>query len=125
MKAAIAILLFVAMMGQIFQGDFIILDYYTHQQQYAELCVNKDKPQMHCNGQCQMSKKLQQAHNQESHNPEATGSAKVVLVLYCFVENFHINWVALPLTKIQYFPQEEHPIRRDLFSVFHPPEYFA
>ena len=125
MKAAVAILLFIAMLGQMFRGDFIILDYYTHQQRYAALCVNKEKPQMHCNGRCQMDKKLQQAHQEASHNPETAGSAKVVLTLYCVVENLHFDWVSLPVQKVHYYAKEDYPIRRDLLPVFHPPEWYA
>ena len=31
----------------------------------AELCVNKDKPEMHCNGKCYLMKKLKQAQDKE------------------------------------------------------------
>jgi hypothetical protein len=31
----------------------------------AKLCVNKDKPQMHCNGKCYLAKKIKQAEEKE------------------------------------------------------------
>lgn len=113
------------MMGQIFQGDFIILNYYTHQQKYEALCINKDKPQMHCNGRCQMDKQLVKAHRQEANNPESTHDVKVVIVLYCEVDSLHFNWIntkhklAIPLQR------ESAIIHRDLSSPFRPPKYSA
>jgi len=34
----------------------------------ANLCVNKDHPEMHCNGQCQLDKKLNEDNKQNQPN---------------------------------------------------------
>ena len=37
----------------------IIADFYIHQDSIiAEKCINKDKPELHCNGQCYLKKEL-------------------------------------------------------------------
>lgn len=113
------------MLGQMFQGDFIILDYYTHQQKYAELCVNKDKPQMHCNGSCQMHQKLQKAHQQESNNPEATGGFKVNIVLYCVLDNLHFTWKEIDRERFFPFPAETEILQGNLSNIFRPPIFCA
>lgn len=125
MKPFIAILLFIAMSGQMFQGDFIILDYCTHQQKYASLCVNKDKPEMHCNGRCQMHKKLQQVHQQERNHPEAANGFRVAIVLYCVLDNLHFNWMDSPVQKIKSVSIVPLLIDRDIDAIFHPPVFCA
>lgn len=119
-RPVLAFLLFFSMAAQLFRGDFIILDYYTHQQAFSAACINKDKPQMHCNGKCQMYKKMQQNHRQEQNHPELAGSVKVVL--YCMVDALHFSWP--PKTKViqEKFPQIEAAlVQREPLSVFHPP----
>lgn len=36
----------------------------------ATLCINKDKPEMHCNGHCQLDKKLQDDQDHKQPNPD-------------------------------------------------------
>jgi len=36
----------------------------------SELCENRDKPLMHCEGQCYLSKKLEQAHKKEKNQQQ-------------------------------------------------------
>lgn len=121
LKYLIAILVFLSMMGQLFQGDFIILDYYTHQQKYTAMCINKDKPKMHCNGSCQLHKKLQQAQQHESNNPESAGGFKANVVLYCVIENLHFNWWEVPV-ETSFSPTTDDPVYSpDISDIFHPP----
>lgn len=77
LKHIITFLIFTTLLAQIFQGDFIILDYYTNQKSFAALCVNKDKPQMHCNGRCQMYKKIQQVHKENANTPNPQETLKL------------------------------------------------
>jgi len=45
----------------------------------ANLCVNKDHPEMHCNGHCQLDKKLHddQDHNQPSSDKKVSFESAV------------------------------------------------
>jgi len=112
------------MTAQMFRGDFIILDYYTHQQAFSAACINKDKPQMHCNGKCQMYKKMQQEHQQDQSHPELAGSS-VKVVLYCAVDALHFSWPRRSPVLKEKFPQIEPAlIHREPLAVFHPPAAF-
>lgn len=120
LRPVLAFLLFFSMTTQMFRGDFIILDYYTHQQTFAAACINKDKPQMHCNGKCQMYKKIQQSHRQEQSHPELAGSVKIVL--YCMVDTLHFSWPSITKVLQEKFPQIEAAlVHREPLAVFHPP----
>ncbi|HET8572501.1 MAG TPA: hypothetical protein VFL76_01405 [Edaphocola sp.] len=119
-RPALAFSLFFSMAMQMFRGDFIILDYYTHQQAFSEACINKGKPQMHCNGKCQMYKKMRQNHQQEQDHPELANSVKIVL--YCMVDALHFSWPSMPGSAQEKFPRIEVAlVHHDPLSVFHPP----
>ena len=121
-RPVLAFLLFFSLTTQMFRGDFIILDYYTHQQAFSAACINKDKPQMHCNGKCQMYKKMQQSHQQEQSHPELTGSVKIVL--YCAVDALHFSWPRSGQALKEKIPQIEPAlIHREPLAVFHPPAF--
>jgi hypothetical protein len=65
-----AILLFIAFGTQTFQRAFMVLDYYANTGSFAKKCENRFRPQMHCNGQCLLMKKLKEQENKEKQNPE-------------------------------------------------------
>jgi len=52
----------------IFRPAIPLLDYFTHLQQYEETCENKDKPEMHCNGQCHLAKKMKTLADEQAPN---------------------------------------------------------
>ena len=53
-----------------FSRDLVVADYYFNRASYLENCVNKSRPMMHCNGRCQLAKKLRQQEKSEKQNPE-------------------------------------------------------
>lgn len=60
-----------AMLFQTFPKTLVMLDYYLNTNTYASYCVNKDKPKMHCNGLCQLDKKMDDLdhHQDDSSQP--------------------------------------------------------
>ncbi len=53
---------------QNFTGVLIWADYYTNTTAYAKNCVNKATPVLHCNGKCQVMKKMQDQQKKEQDN---------------------------------------------------------
>jgi hypothetical protein len=46
--------------------SLIQLDFSLNREQIAELfCINQDKPELSCNGQCELSRRLDTAHDKE------------------------------------------------------------
>jgi len=64
-----ASLFLMAFVIQMFSGQLIVLDYYANTTAFAKNCINKARPKMHCNGKCQMMKKLQQQENKDQQTP--------------------------------------------------------
>lgn len=77
-----AIILFAAFLAQTFSKSFVIADYYTNTSKYARNCENKARPKMHCNGKCQMMKKLQQEEKKDQQNPERKSENKNEITLF-------------------------------------------
>lgn len=44
------------------------VDYFLNQQSYLESCVNKAKPNLHCNGKCQLALKLKHIESEAKSN---------------------------------------------------------
>lgn len=63
-------MLLIAFAASTFSRVFVVADYYTNTAMYAKNCVNKARPKLHCNGKCQMMKRLQQEDNKDQQNPD-------------------------------------------------------
>ena len=95
--------------------------YYELNQDYiAEfLCINKDKPEMHCNGKCYLKKEIKK---QQKEGPD---SQKIIM------ENYPIGFVEITILKSQspIFQTISSPVcYSNLYrfeyniSCFHPPD---
>lgn len=80
-KPITASILLLAFVAQTFSGPFIRLDYFINTASYAINCVNKAKPKMHCNGQCQMMKKIQEQERKDQESSQQNVESKTP-VLY-------------------------------------------
>jgi hypothetical protein len=63
-----AILLLCAFAVQSFNGVFILISYYANTASYSKDCVNKFRPQMHCEGKCVMMKKMIDAEKKDQQS---------------------------------------------------------
>jgi hypothetical protein len=50
--------LFGALLAHTFSRSLVLADYRINLETYKKACVNKAKPMLHCNGKCQMLKKM-------------------------------------------------------------------
>jgi len=104
---------------QAFSQLFIIADYYHNESQYAAVCENKAKPSMHCDGKCQMYKKInaEEHSDQTAANKKSTTTETLILLDYFY-----------SLKSIPFAHPNTQPVEHDLFfppahahPVFHPP----
>ncbi|MFY8004320.1 MAG: hypothetical protein ACOVNR_05730, partial [Chitinophagaceae bacterium] len=80
-KYITAFIILAAFLAQTFSKNFVMADYFTNTAKYAKNCENKAKPKMHCNGKCQMMKKLQQEEKKDQENPERKSENKSEIAL--------------------------------------------
>ncbi len=64
------------------QKEFILADYLLNTKNYAEKCVNKEVKEMHCNGKCQMAKKMKATENDNPQQPKSQ-TKLADIILYC------------------------------------------
>jgi hypothetical protein len=68
LKNIAAISLLIAFAAQTFNGACIKLGYAINPEAFAKYCVNKARPKLHCNGKCQMMKKMKEEEKKEQEN---------------------------------------------------------
>ena len=111
-----------AFFAQTFSKDFVIVDYYTNTARYAKNCENKAKPKMHCNGKCQMMKKLQQEEKKDQENQERKSENKNEITLYSDSNPSSILSEIFVVTKLNYLPFSTNKSVDRSFDFFHPPQ---
>ncbi|TRW25391.1 hypothetical protein FMM05_07425 [Flavobacterium zepuense] len=87
-----------------------------------ELCVNKAKPQMHCNGKCHLMKELAKAAEQEKPLSEKKSVHTEVEVLFCQAVAHYSFACYLPAATKQNLPVYSNLYSKlNCSAVFHPP----
>ena len=107
-------------MAQTFRGGLVMINYYTNTAAFAKNCINKVKPKMHCNGKCQMMKKMQEEEKKEQENTERTFKIEPAVLcavsIFCSSKIPLINIIKPTLYDIDY------SIKSFPSDVFHPPQ---
>lgn len=121
LKKLLIILLLPALFTQNFLSVGLMVYYNFNKEYYAQqLCVNKDKPQLHCNGHCELSKQLKKAEEGEKHQSTVfqkekeevvnTGPEKLVVALIASMQT------------VSLFPEFEQQIPAPpVYEIVHPP----
>jgi len=111
------------LVAQTFSKGFIVFDYYVNTSAYEKDCINKDKPWLHCNGKCQMAKKMRQEENKDQQNPDRKADNKNETVLSSksfFVQLTPLSFILLsrisPRINTQSIPLG------NACDIFHPPQ---
>lgn len=119
-RAASVILLFIAFLGQNFSAYFIALDYRLNKAYIAgNLCENRDKPEMKCEGRCYLCKKLKKEQKDNQENPERKTDNRSELVLERPV--FGVPPVFALIISTQYPSFDEAICDEYTARFFHPP----
>ena len=120
MKNSLVILLLAAFLTQSFSRSLVIEDYMINLDAYKKACENKAKPMLHCNGKCQMFKKIKKQEGDNGANATAP----------------KFNQPDIVLSSKSFFPTIEHAILKNtnryftyncavptnhLSSIFQPP----
>jgi hypothetical protein len=120
MKKLAALLLILAFGAQSFSQGIMLLDFYINQSYIAaNKCVNRYRPMLHCNGQCQLAKKIKQQEQKEQQNPELKLTYKNEVIS----SRSFFTSASLPLPVFhQSYPTDPGSRTTDRsFAVFHPP----
>ncbi|MBV8252693.1 MAG: hypothetical protein JO154_08800 [Chitinophaga sp.] len=121
-RKLITILLLLTWFCQLSGRYFVMLEFYVSQQYIAaNLCENRDKPKLHCNGKCHLRKQLSAEEKRSEENPERRAEHKS--------EVFHAgNHLDITFQAATFHEQQHFKIPITIGSpvdqptaVFHPP----
>lgn len=66
LKRFFTYILLVTLTLQSFYRSIMTVEYQLHLPDYLAKCINKDRPQLHCNGQCVLMKKIKEKEKKET-----------------------------------------------------------
>lgn len=103
-----------------------VLDYIINYDYIAkELCENKAKPEMHCNGKCHLMKELAKASEGEKQQDKKNVHQELELLFCEPVAAFEFAVVVtIPAKRVQPLYNNLYS-HQDTVSVFHPPVYIS
>lgn len=58
MRQLFSIVMLIAVFTQMLWGSGYLVDYYVNTDYYKSLCVNKEMPQLNCDGKCVLAQKI-------------------------------------------------------------------
>jgi len=99
-----------------------LANYLINQNYIAEfLCINKDKPELECNGKCYLAKQLKEASAKKEKNLPAIAMEEYPIGIMTFTV-FETTQTSEPITKgnFQYNNHYKYSYQN---LVFHPPTF--
>jgi hypothetical protein len=117
----IVILFLASFLAQTYSRFFIIADYYANTAKYAALCENKAILNMHCNGKCQLMKKLKQDEKDQQENQERAVDNKNEVIFFS-PSSFSLAEPVIDLTASEWSAMQSYgPSLLRCTDIFHPP----
>lgn len=121
MNRLIGIVILFSFILQTFKGAFVLLDYYANPASFSINCINKSKPNLHCNGKCQVFKKIEKQEQKDQQLPERKTANKLeVIVLEASQLSFKLH-LLMPLDLPIHFYQNQL-LTGSPKDFFHPPQ---
>jgi hypothetical protein len=119
MRRLLVLILMLSIIAQSFSKGLLLLSYYTNTGIYAVNCENKSRPQLQCNGKCQLSKKIQ-AEERKEQQEKRTAEPQIVYIEP--QEYFQLEELIPALVFAQLFhPLSVGHIKSYAATIFHPP----
>jgi hypothetical protein len=127
LKRFTAILLLIMVISSNFSQLFVYAGFKVNQRYIAEnLCVNKSRPWLHCNGKCYFMKKIRQAD--ENEKKQAAKDNLNRLEISFFQEPFQFKSLTPTILEMvkSNFPEYTFQFSsRHLSTIFRPPKQIA
>ena len=125
MKNFFIISLLAIMLLQIFSKVVVVIEYQANKEYIMEfLCINRDKPQLECEGKCQLTKKLKVQHDTDKQANERGQKQEVQVNLYC--QSLFSLFLTTRPTIVSYPSAywSGHTVVT-YHSIFHPPQFIV
>lgn len=119
----VALLLLLCSVSLNLSGCFVLAGFEMNQDYIAkELCINRNKPQLHCNGRCYLMRKLKQAQDKEQKQEHSFQKIQLQQPVAAISPKF--KQFSIPALQITVPLCTGMPVSQGN-SVFHPPQFFC
>ena len=89
MKKAISIVLVFLLIFSNLSRIWILIDYTVNQDFIAKvLCINKNKPELQCNGKCHLANQIKQQEEKENQGTASESKTKTEII---FIQNLSVE----------------------------------
>ena len=124
LKYAFVILLLTALFAQSFSRSILLADYLVNIEVYKKKCINKAKPMLHCNGKCQMLKKLKRQNTGAASDAPVPPFSQFEVVLSSKSYFPNIEFIVF-CTKRTYNSFNSSFFSNYRGTIFHPPGFIV
>ncbi len=115
MKQIFSLVMLIAVFTQMLWGSGYLLDYYVNTDYYKEHCVNKELPQLNCDGKCILAKKIKQQTSKQT-DPAVITPISSEYTSYALTFSFVKNDPPADLKLSLYFNRYTHLFEWDIFK---------
>ncbi len=110
------------MLLQTFSKVLLVVDYQANKEYIMEfLCINRDKPELECEGKCHLAKNLKKQEDAEKNSKEQQVSLEVQINLFCQWW-LSYQFVGFKSESALYSNYEASHTTQAFFAIFHPPK---
>ena len=122
MKSTAAFILLIALLAQISNRYFVLLDYEMNKDFIAKtLCMERDKPMSCCKGKCYLKKQLDKSAKEENVPNTNTRADKNEVLLFTEPPKMPA-YLSIEQTCTKYFPDKQLFLLLNIYGdTFHPP----
>ena len=126
-KRGVSIGLIIILIAQVVSNFSYVLDYHFNLEKYQASCINKNRPELNCNGSCSVSKQISLGDLDPISGPEKSGKQdkKNKLELNLFFNNqlvhSFVNYTT-PNYRLNSILILTAPFNSD---IFHPPQLLS
>jgi hypothetical protein len=121
MKAKSMLILATVMLFKAFLAPAIFIDFKLNQDYISKvLCINRDKPELECDGQCILMKKMKST--QDSDQPEQTQGAKSHLLEIFSELTALFQPLSFSIGQKQFYTFNEWMVLENFSEIFCPPK---
>jgi hypothetical protein len=116
----VAYLLITTLVCSTFQRYFVYAGFELNQKYIAsKLCVNRDKPWLHCNGKCYFMRKLKQAEDRERSEEGQSQKSLIQQVFHSkpLAVKFHTH-----ILQVMPVPNSKVALPQVYLPIFRPPQ---
>jgi hypothetical protein len=120
MKNVFAFSLLVILLTQTFSRSLALADYMVNLEAYKKACINKASPKLHCNGKCQILKKVnqQEADTEKNTTVPTFNQFELALSSKSFFPKIQL---VTEEVRINFYTYQSEITPDYVDAIFHPP----